>query len=56
MKTLLVLASIWVLYSMYRVIKSGNYYHVSDITFVGATIGFIGLFLGLIYLIITYLP
>lgn len=61
MKTLGTLAIIWILYSMYRVfikddVQKEFLFGPNDIIFISAFVGALGLFVGSIYLIITYLP
>ena len=62
MKTLGIIALIWIVYSMYRVFIAENvytnmwYWGINDFIQVSGVVGLLGIFVGIIYLIITYLP
>lgn len=53
MKTLLTIAVIWVLYSMYRIVR---YKYYDDVVIFSGMFGFVALAIYIIHLIITYLP
>lgn len=56
MKTLGVLAIIWILYSMYKVFTGGRFEEHDLHIEIGFFSGLIGMIVLILYLIITYLP